>query len=224
MKRSLKLEGRIIKSYEGTVAFREYNQLKWAYKSELEFQRKTLLQDVRQRFDREQAILDLQAQFKEEQVKEEEEDDEDGKAPTLLPERLAVLDALFQIHYPTPEDERARRVAAIEAIIALGKLEDGHQYPVRHRRTAAIRVKPEPLSEQEAGVCKPRQCFFCVARRNYYEFHSRGDLKKHIIRCHVKRHKSDGPMTCPLDGHILDGGWQHVLAHAHGLHGTPLCK
>jgi hypothetical protein len=224
LKRSLKSEGRTIQSYEGTAAFEEYNQLKRAYESELEFQRKTLLQDVRQRFDREQAILDLQAQFKGEQVKEEE-DDEDGKIPTLLPERLAVLDALFKIHYPTPEDERARRVAVIEAMMALGKLEDGYQYPVRHRRTAAtVRVKPEPASQQEAGVCKPRQCFFCVARRNYHEFHSRGDLKKHILRSHVKRHKADEAITCPLDGHVLDGGWQHVLAHAHSVHGTPLCK
>lgn len=32
-------------------------------KSELEFERETLLKGMRQRFDREQAILDLQAQF-----------------------------------------------------------------------------------------------------------------------------------------------------------------
>lgn len=177
---------------------------------------------MRQRFDREQAILDLQAQFDGEQAKVE--DEEESKTPNLLPERVAVLDALFKIHHPTPKDERARRVAAIEAMMALGKLQDGHKYPVRHCRKEAIMVKPEPASEQEAGVCKPRQCFFCVARRNYHEFHSRGDLKKHILRCHVKRHKAGEAITCPLDGHILDGGWQHVLAHAHGVHGTPLCK
>jgi hypothetical protein len=224
LKRSLKSEGRTIKSYEGTAAFEEYNQLKRAYESELEFQRKTLLKDMRQRFDREQAIRDLQAQFNGEQVKEED-NDEDGEAPTLLPpERLAVLDALFTIHYPTPENERARRVAAIEAMMDLGKLQNGHQYPVRHRRNEALKVKPEPTSQQEVGVCKPRQCFFCVARRNYHEFHSRGDLKKHILRSHVNRHKADEAITCPLDGHVLDGGWQHVLAHAHSVHGTPLCK
>ena len=222
MKRSLKAEGRTIKSYEGTTAFDEYNQLKRAYESELQFQRKALLKEVLQMFDREQAILDLQAQFNAEQVKKE--DDEDDKIPTLLPERLAVLDALFKIRFATAEDERARRVAAIEAMIALGKLQDGHQYPVRYRRSGTAMTKPSPVSQQEVGVCKPKQCFFCVAKRSYHEFHSRGDLKKHILRCHIKRHEADKSITCPLDGHVLDGGWQHVLAHAHNVHGTPLCK
>ena len=221
-KRRLKSNGRTIKSYEGTPSFDEYSQLKRAYESELELQRKILLKDVRQKFDREQAIIDLQAQFNGDQVKEE--DNEDDPLPILVPERLAVLDALFKIRYHNPEDERARRVAAIEAMIAIGKVQDGHQYPVRRRRTKAAMVRPERVTQQAPGVCKPRQCFFCVARQNYHEYHSRGDLKKHILRCHVKRQKAGKAITCPLDGQILDGGWQHVLAHAHNVHGTPLCR
>jgi hypothetical protein len=113
-------------------------------------------------YDFVQAILDRQAQFAGDQVKEK--DDEDDEVPILLPERLAVLDALFRIHCPSPENERARRVAAIEAMMALGKLQDGHQYLVRHRRREAATAKLEPVTVQAPGVCKPRQCFFCVAR------------------------------------------------------------
>lgn len=171
LKRSLKSEGRTIKSYEGTAVFNEYIQLKRAYESELQFQRKVLRKAVRKRFDREQAIRDLQAQFNGQTVKEEE-DDKDDETPILLPERLAVLDSLFKIHHPSPQDERARRVAAIEAMMALGKLQDGHQYPVRHHGRKVARSNLAPITQQEAGVCKPRQCFFCVARQNYHEFHS----------------------------------------------------
>lgn len=73
----------------------------------------------------------------------------------LMPKRLKVIDALFTFTTSSPEEDRKRRVRAINALVALGRIQDGYRYPVRRgKRPSLVPVRqamPEPLSLE----CKP---------------------------------------------------------------------
>jgi hypothetical protein len=153
----------------------------------------------------------------------QDNDGDANEALSLSSERLHVLDMLLTITPPAADKERSRRIAAIKAMITLGRLQDGHQYPIR---VVEVRRQSTERSTPLTMACKPTQCFLCLrnakasAHRKAKEFHSKGDLKKHLLRFHARRIHGDC-ITCPLDGAVLQDG-QQILRHAHQVHRTPI--
>ena len=84
---------------------------------------------MKKKFHEEQPVVDILHQI---HGLDLGDDDGDGDDSSLLStERKHVLDTLLTITPPVADKERSRRIAAIEAMITLGRLHDGHQYPIR---------------------------------------------------------------------------------------------
>jgi hypothetical protein len=99
--------------------------------SELEFQKKALRSKVKRKFHEEQPVIDILHQLHGLDLQEIKGDVDDFSS--LSTGRIRVLDALLTITPSTLDEGRRRRITAIEAIIALGQVQDGHQFPVRAR-------------------------------------------------------------------------------------------
>jgi hypothetical protein len=177
---------------------------------------------VKKKFREEQPVLDILHQI---HGLDLEDKDGDADLDSLLStEQMHVLDTLLTITPPVADKERSRRIAAIEALVTLGCLQDGHQFPVRTVEVGRQSIKRSiPLTK----ACKQMQCFLrfgnlkASAHRRAKEFHSKGDLKRHLMRFHARRMQGGGRIVCPLDGVVLRDG-HDVLRHAHTVHGTPI--
>jgi len=220
-KQRIKSRGGTIKKYRGTRLFEQYCKIQRTYISEFEFQKKAFLNEVKKKFRDEQPVVDILHQIH--GLDLQDRDDNADKAPLLSTERMQVLDTLLTITPPVAGEERSRRIAAIEAMITLGRLQDGHQYPVRAVEVGSQSTgRSLPLMK----ACKQTQCFLCFGNvkaslhRRTKEFRSKGDLKKHLLRFHVGRMRGEC-IACPLDGVVLRDG-QQVLRHAHHIHKTPI--
>ncbi|KAJ9634908.1 hypothetical protein H2199_008772 [Coniosporium tulheliwenetii] len=105
------------------------------------------------RFEREFESMQLASMIRGLQVQEEKDAALDGRKH-LLPERVRVIDALFTFAPSSPEEERERRVEAINALVALGHVQEGYRRPVsRQKRLTLSKVPklPDPLPLE----CKP---------------------------------------------------------------------
>ncbi len=100
---------------------------------EFEFQKKALLKEIKRRFKKEQPVADVQNQIRGLQVKEEKDAVLDGRKH-LLPKRVRVIDALFTFATSSPEEERKCRVEAINALVALGHVQEGYRRPVSRQK------------------------------------------------------------------------------------------
>ena len=221
-KRRLKSRAGTIEGCKGSRLYEEYCKIKRAYISEFEFQKKTLLGEVKKKFHEEQPVVDILHQIHGLDLQDAKGDVVD--LSSLSFERTRVMNALITITPPEVNKERCRRIEAIEAMVALGRVQDGHQFPVRardvHKRSMeAINSLP--------NACKQTQCFLCFgnadgpSHRRSKGFHTKGDLKKHLLRFHARHMREGQHVRCPIDGMILQDG-QHILMHAHEVHGTPV--
>jgi hypothetical protein len=221
-KRRIKSRGGTIKGHQGTIMFELYCKVQRAYISEFEFQKKALLSEVKRKFWEERPVLDILHQMH--GLDLQDNDSDADEALLLSTERVRVLDTLLTISPPTAGEDRSRRIAAIDSMITLGRLQDGHQFPVRAVEVGRLSMKRSiPLVKAR----KQTQCFLCLGNakasehQRAKEFHSKGDLKKHLLRFHVRRVRLGQPIVCPLDGEMLQDG-QQVLSHAHHVHNTPI--
>ncbi|KAK3060831.1 hypothetical protein LTS18_007591, partial [Coniosporium uncinatum] len=123
----MKRDGRTITSYEGTQLHDEYDKKKQAYEREYEFQKKAFLNELKKKFEKEQAVIDIQNQIHGLELKMNDLATDTDKV--LLPKRLRAIDALFAFATSSPEEERSRRVRVVDMLVALGQMQDGHQYP-----------------------------------------------------------------------------------------------
>ncbi|KAJ9646989.1 hypothetical protein H2199_001975 [Coniosporium tulheliwenetii] len=197
LKTQIKSRGRTISSFQGTKIHDEYKKAQRAYLSEFEYQKKALLSEVKRRYRKEQPVTDIQRQIHGPQVQEEKDVGDERKH--LLPERVRVIDALFTFATSSPEEERKHRVEAINALVALGHVQDGFRRPASRQKGLTLSPIPK-LPELLPIECKPTQCFLCLGNKKaplqnrVREFHSRGDLKKHLYRYHISRHQGGGPI------------------------------
>jgi hypothetical protein len=65
-----------------------------------------------------------------------------------IPERVDVIDALLTFATTSPGEERKHRVRAINALVTLGRIQDGYRYTVR-------RGKRRPLMPVKQNLPKP---------------------------------------------------------------------
>merc|ERR1711881_574596 len=111
-KRRLKSRGGTIKGHRGTRLFDEYCKIKRAYISEFEFQKKALLREMKKKFREEQPVMDILNQIHGLDLQDNGSDADE--ASSLSTERMHVLDTLLTITPPMADQERSRRIAAIE--------------------------------------------------------------------------------------------------------------
>ena len=122
-------------------------------------------------------------------------------------ERVRVIDALFTFATSSPEEESRRRVEAINALTTLCRLQEGKR-PRRSNPSASDTklerdlIRPSvlhlpSLSDSITMECEATQCIFCLGcevlptETRLRSFHTRGNLKKHFHRKHL-RHHPDG--------------------------------
>ena len=139
-------------------------------------------------------------------TKNEHSEAERGPQHQLSDERLRAFTALFTFATHDRIEETKRRSAVMDAVTALCRFQEPpvrRAYPgkqtilelaIESTRKGAKTVKPaKPIPIE----CLPTQCIFCLGKVDLaYEhrtksFHSRGDLKKHFDRKHL-RHIPDG--------------------------------
>lgn len=197
-----------IKKVTGTALHANYESTCREYRKVRRRHQKAFLKEVKSRYKREQPVIDIQRQLRGESL--------DEKDPTLkmhdcvVAERCQVIDSLFTFATSSPEEECRRRAKAINALKNLCNLQEGRRFRRRTHSASTNKLTPETLpaalqppslSDSLPVECNPTQCIFCLegpsAEPRLKSFRSRGDLKKHFHRKHLRHHPKDRPIECP---------------------------
>ncbi|KAL8799611.1 MAG: hypothetical protein Q9182_005762 [Xanthomendoza sp. 2 TL-2023] len=218
---------RSIASIKGTLLYSHYRQTYQALRNLRRRHEKALLTEVKERYKKEQPVIDIQRQLKGLPVAEQEAL---RAAEYVFAERVQAIDALFTHARSSTEEECQRRVAAIDALIVLCKKQESQGF---RRRRANIKVKeeqtsvspPPDLSETLPVECEATQCICCLGNEDLSvadrlkAFAARGDLKKHFHRKHLRHHPDGQPIACPHPwcDVTLDGA-MHLQNHAEVVH------
>jgi len=220
---------RSITSMRGTPLYKDYRQTYQAHRNTRRRHEKALLKEVKERYKKEQPVIDIQRQLNGSPVAEQEVIQ---AAEYIFAERVQAIDALFTFATFSTEEECQRRAAAINALIALCKKQESQGF---RRRETDIRVKeelsfspPPSLSKTLPVECKATQCIFCLGNEDLSvadrlkTFASRGDLKKHFHRKHLRHHPNSQPIACPHPRcDVILNGTMHLQNHAEKVHRTP---
>ena len=223
---------RSITSAKGTPLYDQYRQAYQAHRNLRRRHQKALLMEVKERYKKEQPVIDIQRQLQGLPVTEQ---DNLQAAEYVFAERVQAIDALFTFATPSTEEECQRRAVAINALIALCKKQESQGF--RRRKTdikiqkqqTSPSVSPPPnLSKTLPVECKATQCIFCLGNEDLQTadrlktFASRGDLKKHFHRKHLRHHPDGQPIRCPHPRcDVTMNGTMHLQNHAEVVHKTP---
>ena len=243
---------------KGTRLYTKYQRACRDYRNALGRAETAKLKEVRQRYNQEQPRRDIEKQLMGPGKASTLGDVSQVPVKFSLKERYQAVDALLvfadlsspppsanlpgpQSLSPTPDEGKhsnesdRRRVDAIEALVALGRLHEART-PASCKAARARRSSPggspsheDPeLPEEWKLECKPLQCIFCLGdktlapSRRLHEFSEKGGLKKHLINCHLTRLPNDGPIDCPHPAcnEVLRDKLT-VRNHAENVHVTP---
>jgi len=198
---------RSIASTKGTPLYDHYQQAFRAHRNSKRRHKKALLIEVREKYKKEQPVIDIQRQLKGLPAAKQEAIQ---AAEYVFAERVKAIDALFTFATSSTTEECQRRAAAINALSALCKKQDSQGF---RRRKAVIKVKEEQTSPSSSPPpnlskilkveCKATQCIFCLGNEGLPDakrlkpFSSCGDLKKHFHRKHLRHHPDGQPIACP---------------------------
>ena len=198
---------RSIASMKGTLLYNRYRQTYQAHRNLKRRLENALFIEVKERYKKEQPVIDIQRQLQGLPAAEQENLQ---VAQYVFAERVQAIDTLFTFATSSTAEECQRRAAAINALTALCKKQDSRGF---RRRNADIKVKeeqtlpssspPPNLSKTLKVECKATQCIFCLGNEELPDakrlkpFASRGDLKKHFHRKHLRHHPIGQPIACP---------------------------
>ena len=196
---------RSIANTKGTLLHNDYRRTYQAHRNLRRRHKKALLTEVKEKYKKEQPVIDIQRQLKGLPVSEQETLQ---VTDYVFTERVHAIDALFTFATSSTEEEYQRRGTAIKALIALCKKQENQGF---HRRKAAFKVKkeqtlvspPRSLSETLPVECKATQYIFCLRNEGLLvgarlkTFAASGDLKKHFYRKHLRHHPEGQPIVCP---------------------------
>jgi hypothetical protein len=190
--------------------------------------RKAVLAQVKAMYQKQQPITDIERQLNGDEMCEPT-----AKVPatavSLSSERQHTVDALLSFATGSVEEECRRRAAAIEAVVALGTLQ---QPSIREVCVAKRTYTPRVQSSESATiafpiVCLPTQCIFCMGQtkllheRRVKSFHSKGTLKKHFDGKHLRHYPEQTPIECPHPlCNVTLHDKNHLRNHAATVHGT----
>ncbi|KAL8818268.1 MAG: hypothetical protein Q9223_003059, partial [Gallowayella weberi] len=136
---------RSIASTKGTLLYDHYRQVYQAHRNLKRRCEKALLTEVKERYKKEQPVIDIQRQLKGFPVAEQEALQ---AARYVFAERVHAIDALFKFATSSTEQECQRRVTAINALIALCKKQESQGFR-RKRRTHPILIMSDDEDENE---------------------------------------------------------------------------
>ena len=182
-------------------------------------------------------MADIVSQLRAPSFNEDKTEAELGAHDQLSDERHRAFNALFTFATSNPLKECERRSEAINAVTTLSRLQEppvkkvcrGKQTIPRYAvgnsngevAKSKLAMKPIPIE------CLPTQCTFCLGKvdmaleHRTKAFHSRGDLKKHFIRKHLRHYPDGEPIDCPhpeCDARLSDK--EHLQNHAATVHKT----
>jgi hypothetical protein len=153
-----------------------------------------------------------------------------------------LVETILTLPETTLEEEFARRNAAIDAVAAYCKFEEGGpprgRKPTKHSNPLpSLDVDPQVVAAQaEEKALKAAMlsvftakrsliCFVCLGRKDLelakrvYEFASPGDLTKHFKRKHLSQVKEKDRPDCNVCLMQLEHK-MHFQNHALAIHGT----
>jgi Protein of unknown function (DUF3435) len=225
----------------------EYDRLTKEITNEKQRQRYALRLDIRKKWDNEQAVITIERQLAGVKFSEDVKTKLDSTERT--PEHNRLIETIMTLPGSTLEEEIRRRNAAINAIIAYCKVEEGGAYPLERRArqtqptggvssmvfkkdTQAPPVAADPVNEELNKAMlsvykekRPTICFLCLGRetlpinKRVYSFSTPGDLSKHFKRKHLLRIKKGQPIECNVCKISLEHK-MHLQNHALRIHGT----
>jgi hypothetical protein len=211
----------------------EYKALASKISQERQRQRHALLKDIKERWEFEQPVRDVEQQLDGLETKEDLELVHD----VMLPAQGELAKSVLSKPGTTIEEEMDRRNGAICAVTLYCGVEEGGMNPIQRggqSRNTAPPVKSQLEYEEEAleaakvSVFKekrPKVCFLCLGNEGLplaqrkYPFSTPGDLSKHFGRKHLKHIKSGEGLSCNLCKVALSDKMQ-LQRHAQDIHGT----
>ena len=227
--RTFQDQKRSIASTKGTPLYDHYRRTYQAHRNLRRRHEKALLTEVKERYKKEQPVIDIQRQLKGLPVAEHETLQ---AAEYVFAERVHAIDALFTFATSSTEEECQRRGKAIHALMALCKKQESQGFR-RCRRDSTVKEEqtsvspPASLSETLPVECKATQCIFCLGNEELPDakrlkpFASRGDLKKHFHRKHLRHHPDGQPIACPHPRcDVILNGAMLLQNHAEVVHNT----
>jgi hypothetical protein len=210
-----------------------YKALASKISQERQRQRHALLKDIKDRWEFEQPVRDVEQQL----AGLETKDDLELVHDVMLPAQGELADSVLSRPGTTIEEEMERRNRAIRAVTLYCGVEEGGMNPIqrgRRSRNSAPPVKNQlgyeerALEEAKVSVFKdkrPKVCFLCLGNerlplaQRIRPFSTPGDLSKHLGRKHLQYIKSGQGLSCNLcKVSLLDK--MHVQRHAQEIHGT----
>ena len=220
----------------------KYKALNSEINKERQRQRHALLKDVKETWEQEQPVRDVELQLAGVQVKAEARVTTDPYEGMLL-EQKELVDAVVSLPGTTFEEEIRRRDRAIRAVMQYCKVEEGGMYPtasklckrssgratpVKTMDEAKIDSRVEALEAAKVSVYsekRPKICFLCLGNENLsikqriYSFHTPGDLSKHFKRKHLANIREGEKIQRNLCQVVL-AHKMHLQRHADDIHGT----
>jgi hypothetical protein len=211
----------------------KYTALTSKINRERQRQRHALLQEIKDRWELEQPVRDVERQLAGEEFKADTELVHDA----MLPAHRELANSILSEPGATIEEEMARRNRAIRAVTLYCGIEEGGMNPTRTRRrdrNGAPLVKSQLEHEEQAleaarvAVYKekrPKICFLCLGNersplaQRIHPFSSPGDLSKHFRRKHLKHFEEGKRLSCKLCKVPLVHK-MHLQRHAIDVHGT----
>lgn len=211
----------------------KYKALATKINQERQRRRHALLKDIKERWEFEQPVRDVERQL----AGLETKDDPEPIHDIMLPAQGELADSVLSNPGTTIEEEMNRRNRAIRAVSLYCGVEEGGMNPiriVRQSRNATPPVKSQQTYDEEAleaakiSVFKekrPKICFLCLGNeglplaQRIHPFSTPGDLSKHLGRKHLKHIESGKSLSCNLcKVPLLDK--MHLQRHAQEIHGT----
>lgn len=198
---------RSIAGIKGTPLHHHYRQAYRAHRNLKRRLEKVLLKEVKERYKKEQPVIDIQRQLKGLPVAEQESL---RAVEYVFAERVRAIDTLFTFATLSTAEECQRRAAAIDALTALCKKQENQGFrcrktdiKIKKEHTSPSVSPPPALSKILKVECKATQCIFCLGNealpdaKRLKPFASPGDLKKYFHRKHLRHHPDDKPIACP---------------------------
>jgi hypothetical protein len=211
----------------------KYKDLTRQINQEKQRQRNMLLQDVKERWEYEQPVRDVERQLAGYTV----EGDPEASDDTMLPAQKELADSVLSQPGTTIEEELSRRNRAILAVTLYCSLEEGGMKATRTKQSSTnsspaakkrSEYRSEVLEAAKVSVYKeerPKVCFICLGNEQLptdvrtHPFHTSGDLSKHVKRKHLQHIKEGDLLNCELCQVPLESK-AHFQRHALDIHGT----
>ncbi|KAF1935665.1 hypothetical protein EJ02DRAFT_484092 [Clathrospora elynae] len=216
-----------------TTKHPKYRALASKLSQERQRQQHALLWDIKERWEFEQPMCDVERQL----AGLETKDNPELVHNVMLPAQGELANLVLSKPGTTIEEEMDRRNGAICAVTLYCGIEEGGMNPIQiggQSRNAAppvksqLEYKEEALEAAKVLVYKEKRlkvCFLCLGNKGLplaqriHPFGTPGNLTKHLERKHLRHIKSGDGLSCNLCKVPLEDK-MHLQQHAQDIHGT----